>query len=111
MKKIFLLFFTIILLAFSAKSQDTIVQMDEQQIAAKVLEITPEFVKYKKFNNLDGPLVSILKGQVYMIKYENGTHEVLNKKTITPDNNTQVEYTKVDKNDKPNVTTVIYSKV
>jgi hypothetical protein len=116
MKNTFLIFIFILAMAFSAKSQDTIVQMDGQKIAAKVLEITPDYVKYKKSNNLDGPLVSIQKSHVHMIIYENGTQDVLNQKpttveNTTEENNTEVQYNKIDKNNKGNVTTVTYSKI
>lgn len=109
--KIFLLFIFLLALTFTAKSQDTIVQMDGQKIVAKVLEITPDYVKYKKFNNLDGPLVSVQKSKVHVIIYENGTKDILNEKPTIEENNTDVEYNKVDKNNKPNVTTVTYSKI
>jgi hypothetical protein len=44
-------------------------------IQAKVIEINTEEVKYKKFDNLTGPLYSILKSELSIIKYENGTRE------------------------------------
>ncbi len=107
---LFLLFFAITL---SVKSQDTLVQADGEKIVSKILEITPDYVKYKKFDNLDGPLISIQKSKVYMIVYENGTKDVLNKKieSTEKNDNSDVQYNRVDKMDKGNVTTVTYSKI
>lgn len=59
-------------------SQDLIVLKNGDEIKSKVLEITPAEIKYKKFDNLDGPTVTILKTDVFMIKYQNGTKEVIN---------------------------------
>lgn len=108
-----LLFFVLSFFIFVlfAKSQDTIVQMNGELITAKVLEITPDYVKYKNYYNQDGPLISIRKSQVYFIIYENGIKDILNQKPATEENNTKVEYNKIDKDAKPIATTVTYSKV
>ncbi|MFH2140938.1 MAG: hypothetical protein ABIJ97_00845, partial [Bacteroidota bacterium] len=84
---------------------------DDQQIVAKVLEITPDYVKYKKYNNLDGPLISIRKSNVHIIIYENGTKYILNEKPTVEENSSEVQYNKIDKNNINNSTTVTYSKI
>ncbi|WP_223652799.1 hypothetical protein [Hymenobacter psoromatis] len=43
----------------------------------KVLEITPELVKYHRFDNPDGPLISVRKAEVIRLKYANGKQEIL----------------------------------
>ncbi len=77
MKKLFSLLF---LLAFAlsgnyAKAQDIIVLRDGSLIESKVMEITPNELKYKKFSNMNGPLYTILKEQVLAVNYENGEKE------------------------------------
>ena len=37
---------------------------------------TRDSIKYKKFDNPNGPLYTILKSEVFLIKYENGTKDV-----------------------------------
>lgn len=59
-------------------SQDVIVNTSADSIRVKVLEISPTEVKYKKADNQTGPTYSILKSDVYMILYENGSKEVFN---------------------------------
>jgi len=56
-------------------SQDTIVTKKNENIASKVLEVTTSEIKYKKFDNLDGPIYSLLKADVFLIKYSNGTKD------------------------------------
>ena len=76
MKKIALLTITtLFLLVASLKAQDLIVKTDGTIIKGKISEITDDAVKYKKADNLDGPLYSIAKSSVSAINYENGTVE------------------------------------
>ncbi len=58
---------------------------DEQMI--KVLEITPNDVKYKKCDLPDGPMYVAKRADVFMITYANGTKEVF-KSESTPAQNT-----------------------
>lgn len=57
-------------------SQDIISVRDGDDILATITKVGPTEVEYKKFDNPDGPLYSILKSDILLIKYENGTHEV-----------------------------------
>jgi len=56
---------------------DNIILKDGKEISAKILEITPKLIKYKKCDNLDGPLFSINKSDVMMIRYSNGDNETI----------------------------------
>lgn len=77
MKKTFLsLFVFIFILIVKVNGQDIITKKNGDDIQAKVIEITLTELKYKNFNNLDGPLISILKSDVIFVKYENGTKDV-----------------------------------
>lgn len=60
-------------------AQDIIIQTNGDEIKAKVLEISDVIIKYHKYENLTGPVYSINKSEVFMIKYENGTKDVFGK--------------------------------
>jgi hypothetical protein len=47
-----------------------------EDIRAKVLEVTTSEIKYKKFDNTNGPTYTILKSEVTMVRYENGTKDI-----------------------------------
>jgi len=69
----------LIILSFvvgSAVAQDTIITRSGEVIPAKVLEITPTEIKYKKPSNPDGPLYVASKENVAVIQYKNGTKDV-----------------------------------
>ncbi|MEI6853554.1 MAG: hypothetical protein WCL06_11950 [Bacteroidota bacterium] len=72
------LFFSMVFVFYSliCKSQDVIVKKSGDEIQAKVTDIEIETVKYKMFNNKSGPTYTILKSDIFMIKYENGTKDV-----------------------------------
>ena len=46
-----------------------------ETILVKVIEVGTSEVKYKKLDNLNGPVFSMLKSDLLMIKYENGTKD------------------------------------
>ncbi|MFZ1083058.1 MAG: hypothetical protein WAO19_14165 [Candidatus Kryptoniota bacterium] len=72
-----LLAFVISTAAATAFAQDVIVLKTGDEIKSKVIEITPTEIKYKKFDNLQGPTIIISKSDVFMIKYANGTKDVM----------------------------------
>ena len=57
-------------------AQDMITKKTGEDISAKVLEVTSSEVKYKKTDNLEGPIFTILKSEVLIIRYKNGTKDV-----------------------------------
>ncbi len=69
----------IILFASSSnfiKAQDTLTMRSGENIIVKIIEVGSSEVKYKKIDNLNGPSFSILKSEVSMIQYENGSKDV-----------------------------------
>lgn len=70
------LFITLFLIGKSAFCQDTIVKLNSMAIPAKITEITPSEIKYKKFNFLDGPTYVENKSEVQYIRFSNGLKEV-----------------------------------
>jgi len=63
--------------------QDILYKKDGTEIKAKVIEITDSFIKYKNFDQLDGPLRNLDVGELFMIIYQDGTKEVFAKKKST----------------------------
>jgi len=76
-KTIFLLL--ILITTCSVKAQDVMITKDGKKISAKIEEIGIEIVKYKKFENQNGPTYSINKNEVASIMYENGDIDVFSK--------------------------------
>ena len=60
---------------------DLIIKSDGTKIEAKVLYIESDVVKYKRFDNLDGPTYSVNQDDIATILYANGTVDVFQKKT------------------------------
>ena len=82
MKK-FLFVLLIVVSAFSASAQDVIVMKDGSTILSKVIEIGSTEVKYKRWNNQNGPNYAIAKSNVQTINYENGEKETFGEETVT----------------------------
>ncbi|NTW32804.1 MAG: hypothetical protein HGB12_09295 [Bacteroidetes bacterium] len=76
MKKIFISIFIVFIAFTHSFSQDVITKKTEENLQAKVLEIGPTEIKYKRFDNPDGPTYTILKSDVIMIRYENGSKDI-----------------------------------
>jgi hypothetical protein len=57
-------------------AQDIITLKNGDEIKAKVQEVGLSDVKYKKFENLTGPTYTLLKTEIFMIKYENGEKDI-----------------------------------
>lgn len=72
-------------LFMSAYAQDLITKKNGEDIKAKILEIGQSEIKYKKFENLSGPIYSISISDILIIRYENGTNEVF-EQSQRPDN-------------------------
>lgn len=69
---------------YASYAQDIITKRNGEEIEAKVAEITINVIKYKRFDNLDGPLIHIAKSDVFMILYENGTKETFTDSAPAP---------------------------
>lgn len=61
-----------------ANTFDIIVTKQGDEIEAKVEEITSTTIKYRKTDQIDGPLRNVPISEVFMIKYADGTKELFN---------------------------------
>ena len=78
MKKLLLTTLTFLSLTV-CYSQDLITKISGDTIQVKIIEIGQTEIKYKKFDNQNGPIYIISKSDILLIRYENGTKEVYNK--------------------------------
>jgi hypothetical protein len=78
-----LLFILFICSSNIIKAQDTLSMRSGENILVKVIEVGTAEVKYKKLDNLNGPVFSMLKSDLLMIKYANGTNEDFSKEEKT----------------------------
>jgi len=81
MKKLIITLLFSFVVKFLSYSQDILTFKNGTETKVKVTEVTSSEVKFKKFDNIDGPLYSILKSDLFMVKYENGTKEVFSTQT------------------------------
>jgi hypothetical protein len=91
MKKIIICCITTLFLTNILSAQDILTKKNGEDIKAKVLEVTNNEVKYKKFDNLNGPLFTILKSELLLIRYENGSKDIFNEAKKIESNSTQNE--------------------
>jgi len=61
----------------SVTAQDLIIMRDGNIIEARVMEVSPTEIRYKRFEHLDGPTIVIPAANVLSIRYENGTTEII----------------------------------
>ena len=74
-KTTLILWVSLLICSFTSMAQDIIVFTDGSVEKAKIMEITTTEVKYKKWENLEGPLYSLPKNVILSIAYQNGTTE------------------------------------
>lgn len=91
---IFTCLFLFLGLSNSVFAQDVLLLKSGEEIKVLVNEISTDVIKYKKFENPDGPLYVIEKIKVVMITYKNGSKDVFSeqpavqkteKKSVEPD--------------------------
>lgn len=63
-------------MAVKAPAQDIITLKNGTEIEAKILEVGISEIRYRKFSNPDGPVYTMLKSDVLLVRYENGENEV-----------------------------------
>jgi hypothetical protein len=66
-------------IAIAAQAQDHIYMKDGSEYRAKVEEITPDIIKFKKFDQPDGPVRTVKVQDVISIRYQDGTEELFTK--------------------------------
>lgn len=62
--------------ALNLAAQDIIVMKNGDEVEAKVTKVGTTEVEYHKWSNQDGPVYSVAKSDVFMVKYKNGEKDV-----------------------------------
>lgn len=73
-------------------SQDVITKKNGEDIKAKVVEVTISEIKYKLFENLDGPIFTTSKSEILMIRYANGSKSLFNDVVSPTSRDSKVSY-------------------
>lgn len=80
---------------------DEIILKNGDELRVKVIEIAETIIKYRRCDNLNGPIYSIPKADVFLIKYPNGTRDVFvendNEKNASSQDSSEKNETLVDK--------------
>lgn len=66
-----------ILLLPKGLAQDRLFFINGVQKEVKITEVTPDQVKYKQLDNMDGPIFIALKSNLSKIVYSNGEEELI----------------------------------
>ncbi len=73
-----------VIIALSSNAQDVMIFRNGDEVNVKVTEVSLTEVKYKRGDVPDGPVYTVLKNDVFMIKYPNGVKEVFNNNAAAP---------------------------
>ena len=74
---IFLMLFLFIGGILSVQAQDLIVLKDGNVIEARITELSPTEIRYRRFEQLSGPIIVIPADQVLSVRYEDGTVDLI----------------------------------
>jgi len=96
MKKYILLFLLGFLLNGNIYSQDLLIKKNGEEIPSKVLEITLFEIKYRKLENLNGPIYTILINDVKSIIYKNGIKDTFHEERVNKIDTSSKIITKID---------------
>jgi hypothetical protein len=75
------------LLSVLVYAQDTLIYKTGKEIAVKLIEVNPTEIRYKRQDNLNGPVYTALRKDFFMVKYAKGGTEILNR--VYDNNETQ----------------------
>ncbi len=76
MKKRLLFLLAAVCCVLPAAAQDLIVKRDSSRIEARVTEVSPAEVRYKRFSNPDGPTYVLPVSDIAAIRYANGEEDL-----------------------------------
>lgn len=81
---LFAVLLTAIFIPSGALAQDIIYMFNGDEIEAKLTEVSSSELKYKRMDNLDGPVFVVERSKVFKVKYANGQSEVMTKPGAAP---------------------------
>jgi len=77
MKRKLFLVISFVFVAYTSYAQDIIIKVNGEEIQAVITEVGVADIKYKRFDYKEGPIHTVLKSEIFMIKYQNGDKEIL----------------------------------
>lgn len=80
----------IVLACTTCYAQDILTMKSGEDISGKVIEVNTTSVKYKKFDAQDGPIYEVLKSDLVMIRYEDGTKDIFSTSNIALSDNAEL---------------------
>lgn len=99
MLKFLLLLVISLFISFNGYTQDIITKKNGEEIIAKILEVNNSEVKYKKFENQNGPSFIIAKSDLFMVKYEDGSKETFSLNSNKKNNIISKDSSNIKKNE------------
>lgn len=84
MKQLIAILFCTGLFLSQSIAQDVIYLFTGDEIEAKLTEISSSELKYRRMDNLDGPVFVVERNKVFKVKYANGQSEVMTKPGAAP---------------------------
>ena len=84
-------------MVFFVSAQDVIITKDSKKIDAKVTEVNVDNIRYRDFNNPEGPVYTILKNEIVSILYQNGTVETYTTSKTSPPKPDYQSYSSVNR--------------
>lgn len=104
-------FFLFLCLAIPAliSAQDKIVLHTGEVLYGKVEEVGISEIKYKKQDNLTGPVYVLSKNDVHAIHYENGTKDEFAKKEVKTEEKKEEDYVKKEEEKTKDAEDDVYS--
>lgn len=91
MKRLFV--FYSILLSLNINAQDIIILRNGDEIESKVVKVGDE-IEYKKWSNQDGPIYTLKRDDVFMVKYVNGEKDIFDRKENSNETTVKTEIPK-----------------
>lgn len=85
MRKYFLLTFSVFCLSLISRSQDRIYRQNGKVVEAKIIEVGASEVKYREFNNPDGPIYVLETDRIKKIVYQSGKEEKFTENLLDPE--------------------------
>lgn len=85
MKKLAFLLVALLLGTVASSAQDIITKRNGDEIRAVVTAVGPDTISYKLYDESNGVVYTIMKGEVVLIKYENGRNEVISARSSSYD--------------------------
>ena len=70
------LLFLLFMRTVSITAQDIVVMRNGDEVEAKVTKVGTAEIEYHKWSNQDGPIYTVPKSDVFMVKYMNGDKDV-----------------------------------